>query len=258
MKREITIALLILLTALPAMTQNLTDNSGKRQGPWVKRYPNGKIMYEGTFRDDRPAGLFSRYNEEGVLVSELRYSAEGDKADALFYYPDGVVAAKGSYEGQRKEGRWSFWSETIPHYLISEESYHQDVRHGLSVKYYPDSTVAEQVTWDSGLCSGEWLRYHQGGTVSLRAEYIEGRLEGPFSYYHPNGNLHYEGQYKHDLREGDWMVFNEDGSLKQIIEYRKGVPASPKIAEEETRFLDNLEKNKGKIVVTDITGTVIQ
>jgi len=54
------------------------------------------------------------------------------------------------------------------------------------------------------------------------------------------------------------MVFNEYGSLKQIIAYKDGKPADPKLAEKETKFLDDLEKNKGKIMVTDITGTIIQ
>jgi len=54
------------------------------------------------------------------------------------------------------------------------------------------------------------------------------------------------------------MVFKEDGSLKQIITYKDGGPADPKMADQETRFLDDLEKNKGRIEVTDITGTVIK
>ena len=52
--------------------------------------------------------------------------------------------------------------------------------------------------------------------------------------------------------------FNEDGSLKQIITYKDGVPADPKLADKETKFLDDLEKNMGKIEVTDITGTIIK
>jgi len=240
------------------LSQNLTDAAGKKQGPWVKKYPDGKIMYEGTFRDDKPVGLFKRYTEEGVLLSELTYATGKDEASAVFYYGDGTKAAEGKYVARNKEGLWKFWSASQPHYLISEESYYNDIRHGLSVKYYPDSTLAEKVAWDMGNRTGEWLQYHPDGTVCLRAEYIAGKLEGPFSYYHPNGNLHYEGNYSGNHRTGDWMIFNEDGSLKQIINYKDGVASNPKLAEEETRFLDELEKNKDKIKVRDITGTVIK
>ncbi|HCM58922.1 MAG TPA: hypothetical protein DIS74_00780 [Bacteroidales bacterium] len=248
----------IFLAPLILFSQNLTDASGKKQGPWVKNYPNGKIMYEGTFRDDKPVGLFKRYTEEGVLLSELTYAPGKDEATAVFYYGDGIKAAEGKYVARKKEGLWRFWSATQPPYLISEEYYHNDTRHGLSVKYYADSTLAEKVAWDMGNRSGEWLQYYPDGSICLRAEFMAGKLEGPFSYYHPNGKLQYEGRYLEDRRTGDWMIFNEDGSLKQIIAYKDGVPADPKLADQETSFLDDLEKKKGRVTVTDITGTVIK
>lgn len=258
MKRRLSILLALTLLSISALPQNLTDEAGKKQGPWVRKYPNGKMMYEGTFKDDMPVGIFKRYTEEGILLSELNYTSGKDEASAVFYYGDGIKAAEGKYVSRNKEGLWKFWSSNQPHYLICEEYYHNNTRHGLSLKYYPDSTLAEKVAWDTGNRSGEWLQYYQDGSVCLRAEFLEGKLEGPFSYYHPNGKLQYEGRYSKDHRVGDWMIFNEDGSLKQIIAYKDGVPADPKLAEQETKFLDDLEKNMGKIEVTDITGTVIK
>mgnify|MGYP000845351526 FL=1 len=258
MENKLIIILSLLLLSLTVLPQNVTDAAGKKQGPWVKKYPNGKIMYEGTFVNDKPVGLFKRYTEEGVLLSELTYTPGRDEASAVFYYPGGLKAAEGKYVARAREGLWKFWSATQPHYLICEEYYHNDTRHGLSQKFYPDSTLAEKVAWDMGNRTGEWLQYYPDGAICLIAEFVAGRLEGPFSYYHPNGNLQYEGRYKEDHRTGDWMVFNEDGALKQIITYREGVPSDPKLADQETKFLDDLEKNKGKIEVTDITGSVIK
>lgn len=258
MKNRLIVILSLLLLPITAFPQNMTDAGGKKQGPWIKKYPDGKTMYEGTFRDDKPVGMFRRYTEEGKLLSELNYSEGRDEAFAVFYYSDGERAAEGKYTSRKKDGLWKFWSATQPHYLICEEYYYNDLRNGLSKKYYPDSVLAEIVTWDMGNRSGEWLQYYPDGSICLRAEYIAGKLEGPMSYYHPNGKLEYEGRYHDDLRTGDWMVFNEDGSLKQIIAYREGVPADPKLADRETKFLDDLEKNKGKVEVTDITGTVIK
>jgi len=258
MKTRLVILLSLFIISGTTLAQNVTDPAGKKQGPWMKKYPNGKIMYEGTFKDDKPVGQFKRYTEEGILFSELTYSNGKDEAMAVFYYADGTRAAEGKYVSRGKEGLWRFWSATQPPYLISEEYYHQDKRHGLSLKYYPDSTLADKVAWDMGNRSGEWLQYYPDGSVCLRAEYMAGKLEGPFSYYHPNGILQYEGRYKEDHRTGDWMIFNEDGTLKQIIAYKDGVPADPKLADRETRFLDELEKNKGRVQVTDITGGVIK
>lgn len=248
---------MLFITTL-AFSQNVTDEQGRKQGLWVRKYPNGNLMYEGTFVDDKPVGLFKRYNEDGILLSELRYSNKNDEAQAIFFYPDGIMAAEGTYMAQKKEGLWKFYSDSQPSYLVGEEYYTQDIRNGLSQKYYPDSTLAETVTWDNGNRTGEWLQYYPDGTVCLRAEYIAGKLEGLFSYYHPNGNLYYEGNYKDDFRTGDWMVFNYDGSLKQIIAYKEGKPSDPKLADQETEFLDQLEENRDKIEIVDITGATIK
>lgn len=248
----------LMMMPLMVMSQNITDSNGMKQGPWIKSYPNGKVMYEGTFKNDKPVGVFRRYNNEGILISELTYSDKKDEATAVFFYADSIKAAEGKYVARKKEGLWKFWSATRPAYLIGEEYYHDDLRHGLSQKFYPDGTLAEKMTWDYGKRTGEWLQHYPDGSICLRAEYFDGKLEGPFSYYHPGGRLQYEGRYKKDVRTGDWMVFNEDGSLKQIIVYKDGKPADPKLAEKETKFLDDLEKNKDRIRVTDITGTIIQ
>jgi len=250
--------ILLLLFPLITSAQNMTDSAGKKQGPWVKNYPNGKIMYEGTFRDDKPVGLFKRYNEAGVLQSELTYADKKDEARALFFHPDGHKAAEGTYVAKKKEGLWKFYSATQPSYLIGEENYYDDLRHGLARKFYPDSTLAEKVTWDFGKRTGEWLQYYPDGTICLRAEYFDGKLEGPFSYYYPSGKRQYEGIYKADLRTGDWMLLNEDGTLNQVLVYRNGKLADPKLADKETKFLDDLEKNKGKIEIPDINGTIIK
>jgi antitoxin component YwqK of YwqJK toxin-antitoxin module len=258
MKARYLIAVLMLLTPCYLLSQNVTDAAGKKQGTWVKHYLNGKIMYEGTFRDDNPVGLFRRYYEDGTLQSELSYDDKTGEARAVFYYQDSTKAAEGMYVARKKEGLWKFYSEMKPSYLICEEYYHDDLRHGLARKFYPDSTLAEKITWNFGERTGEWIQYYPDGTVCLRAEYLDGKLNGPFSYYHPNGKLQYEGKYKDDFRYGDWMVFNEDGTLKQILEYREGKLANPDQADQETKLLDTLEKNKGKIEIHDITGGIIR
>ncbi|HPT12805.1 MAG TPA: hypothetical protein PLP69_09250, partial [Bacteroidales bacterium] len=60
--------------------------------------------------------------------------------------------------------------------------------------------------------------------------------------------------YIADKRNGKWKAYNEDGSLKSVIEYTEGKTSDPSISENETKYLDNLEKNKGKILDPEMTG----
>jgi antitoxin component YwqK of YwqJK toxin-antitoxin module len=146
--KYLSIALLLLVPAI-TFAQNMTDSTGKKQGPWVKKYPDGKIMYEGTFRDDKPVGLFKRYNEKGILRSELTFSDKKDEALAVFFHPDGHKAAEGMYVAKKKEGLWKFYSATQPAYLIGEENTDAESR-----KFYP--TAHREIM---GLQKTEWLQY---------------------------------------------------------------------------------------------------
>lgn len=256
LSRYISTAFLILLP-LFAAAQNVTDSQGRKQGPWVRHHPNGKIMYEGTFIDDQPTGIFKRYDTDGNIVSELKYVENSEEVRATFFYPDGRKAGEGTYVNRKKEGPWRFYPSTEPQYMISEEYYHNDLRHGPSRKLHPDGTLAESIIWDNGRKTGGWMQYYPDGTVCLRAEFIDGKLNGPFSFYYPNGKLQFEGKYKDDFRDGDWMVFNEDGSLKQVMVYKLGKLTDPQHYEKETQLLDELEKNRGKINIPDISGNII-
>ena len=93
----LTLILAPLCTASAQEKLNQTDENGKRQGHWIKKYPNGQIMYEGYFSGDKPEGEFKRYDEDGNLTSVLNYSTHIDTVTACFYHPNGYIAGKGKY-----------------------------------------------------------------------------------------------------------------------------------------------------------------
>ena len=48
---------------------NKTDQQGRKQGHWIKKYPNDNVMYDGFFKDDHPVGEFRRFFENQSLKS---------------------------------------------------------------------------------------------------------------------------------------------------------------------------------------------
>jgi antitoxin component YwqK of YwqJK toxin-antitoxin module len=255
MKIRLTIFVTLLALATSAFAQsNVTDATGKKQGPWIKRYPNGNILYQGTFKDDKPTGEFRRFYEDGTLKAVLVYDVTGNTATAVFYHPGGRKAAEGKYVAQKKEGTWKYYSAVTDDYLISEENYVADKHEGLSRKFYNTGTVAEILPYHSDLKDGEWIQYYTDGTICLKATYVKGMLDGAFFLYFPGGSLEYEGTYVADKRNGKWKAYNEDGSLKSEMEYIEGKTSDPSVAEQETKYLDDLEKNKGKILDPEMTG----
>jgi antitoxin component YwqK of YwqJK toxin-antitoxin module len=237
-------------------TLNITDKKGMKQGHWIKKYPNGHIQYDGYFKDNRPFGEFRRYFENDSLHSVLIFSPDGREAIATLYHPNGFKATEGKFINQLKEGKWKFFSSVIKDFLFSEEEYRANILEGLSVKYYPDGTLAEKVSYINNRRNGEWVQYWPDRKICLKANYINGKLEGSFVVYFDNDKPQYVGQYKNDARTGTWKIFNPDGSLKYNVDYIAGVAKNPEMFRKETEYLDSLEKNKGKIADPEKTGTL--
>jgi antitoxin component YwqK of YwqJK toxin-antitoxin module len=191
-------------------------------------------------------------------MSVLVYSEDGRSANATFYHKNGLISSKGKYWDQLKEGKWKFFSALKPDYLICEEEYLHNMKNGPSVKYYPDKTPCEKLSWVNDIKSGEWSQYYPTGHICLKGYYTNGQLNGEFVVYYDNGKPEYEGQYDKDSRDGNWIKYNSDGTVKTTINYNKGIATNPEFNKKETDYLDALEKNKGKIEDPEKTGTIWQ
>lgn len=235
---------------------NQTDGKGRKQGHWIKKYPNGNIMYDGFFRDDMPAGEFKRYYENAGLKSVLLFDSTGREASATLYYQNGLPASRGKYVNQLKEGKWQFFSSTNKDVLISEEYYSGDKRNGTSVKYYPDGRIAEKINYINDVRHGEWTKFYPDGRITMKTSYLNGKLDGRFEAFFENGKQEFSGQYKNDIRDGLWIIFKNDGSTRFRTVYTMGVPDNREIEIYETNYLDSLDRNKASIPDPEKTGNM--
>jgi antitoxin component YwqK of YwqJK toxin-antitoxin module len=235
---------------------NKLDQQGRKQGQWVKKDTDGNVLYEGTFKDGHPVGEFKRYYSNKTLLSLLNYSIDGRTADATMWYPNAYIAAKGKYIDQKKEGIWKFYSSSVNGYLLNEESYKGNLRNGLSIKYFPDSTVAEKINYLNDKKNGECTQYYTGGKLFLKSNYSGDLLNGKFEVWFKNGKNQFTGSYKNNLRDGKWNIYKEDGSLKYELNYVNGLTNDKQMDIDASDFFDNLEKNKGRIADPEKTGVI--
>jgi antitoxin component YwqK of YwqJK toxin-antitoxin module len=252
-------SLLAISTIATCQTEteiNRTDQQGKKQGHWIKKYPDGTVMYDGFFKDDHPAGEFRRYYENSILKSLLVYTADGIRAEATIFHPNGNISSKGVYINQKKEGKWQFFSEITKGYLISEEYYSGNARNGISMKFYPDSTIAEKVTYINNLKQGEWIQYYPNGVICVKSNYLNGLINGKYEVWFETGSIQFSGQYKNNVRDGLWNIYTRDGSLKYKLTYSDGVTKDRQMDIDESDYLDLLEKNGGKFADPEKTGVL--
>jgi len=91
-----------------------------------------------------------------------------------------------------KNGKWKEFNKHA--LLISEGSYHQDLKDGL------------------------WRQFYETGELLIEETYQHGVLHGRFTSYHLNGRPLSDGHYKYGQREGYFHVYDEDGKqLKSLL-----------------------------------------
>ncbi len=247
MKIKIFAIISFLAVSAMATCQNLTDQQGRKQGPWVKKYQNGNVEYEGTFTDNHPVGEFKRYYEDKSLKSVLIYSEDGTEVNATLFHPNGLTASRGEYINQKKEGKWDFYSSSVKDYLICEEVYSKNLRNGLSVKFYPDGSVAEKINYVNDLKDGEWTQYYENGKLLLKTTYSANKLTGKFDVWNNEGKPQISGFYKANLRDSTWRFFKKNGSLRYVLNYIEGVTKDRQADIEASYLIDSLDLNKDKI-----------
>jgi antitoxin component YwqK of YwqJK toxin-antitoxin module len=255
----ITICFLILPVTLlcqPETGLNRVDQNGKKQGHWIKKYPNNNIMYDGIFKDNYPEGEFKRYFDDETLRSVMIFTNNGLDADARIYHQNGFLSAKGRYSKQKKEGLWQFYSEFASDYLVSEEMYSGNLKNGKSVKFYPDGTIAEKLNFVNDTAQGEWIKYYPDGTVCLKSTLQNGMINGKFETWFDNNNPHFSGEYRNDRREGIWLIYEREGNLKYKMEYINGITNDRSLDIDNEKYLNSLEENKGKIPDPEKTGEI--
>lgn len=225
MKRSALPVLLLLCTlfiSFSVRTQetNKTDADGLKQGRWVKKYPDGKSEYEGTFKDDKPVGVFKYYDIKGNIVAKVDFNEDGS-ASAEMYYEKGEIAAKGNYSAPEiKTGKWIYYDQHGN--IRSEVHYKNNKKHGPAVYYYKDGSKVKETSFENGRENGYRKEYFSNGKVKIEGALVDGNFDGETKIYHPNGQVLQQGIYRNAVRDSTWIHYDENGRTVKKVHYEKG------------------------------------
>lgn len=242
MKLSIFFLLFILALNITAQTApNKTDEKGLKQGYWVKLNPaTGKPAYKGTFKDDKPVGVFKYYYSEIDTVKTIMdFRKNGTVGYATIFYMTGKKQAQGKYVNEKKDSIWTFYDDLGQ--LLSYETYKDGKKEGKSVVYLQNGEIADEKEYKNDLQHGPFKQYFEGKKLRGEGTYVEGKLVGKNAYYYPNGIPAAMGYYNDKgNKNGVWVYKDKDGKITSKDVYDNGKQLSVKEAEVW------LQKNKGK------------
>lgn len=199
-KQLIILALATIVTISFSFSQtNKVDSKGRKQGEWVKYYPNSKhVEYQGSFIDDKPDGTFYYYFYDGSVKMVAKHNAKTLRSEVYTYYDNKKIKSFGIFRNMQKDSVWTYFSNTG---LISKrETYKNNLLDGTSYTYYINHVKKNEVK------------------VVEEARYVNGKKEGEHKKFYLDGSLQQVSNYKNDMLEGVYETF-DPGNVKTSTTY---------------------------------------
>ncbi|MEN8116152.1 MAG: hypothetical protein ABFS16_04195 [Bacteroidota bacterium] len=223
---------------------NQTDANGHRQGLWQKKQSNGRLIYEGHFKNGKPIGEWKRYHPGGQVKALIVY--KGDTAQTQLFDVWGKKIAGGNYVNQKKEGTWSYFKNNR---MVSDEQFVNGEKNGVAHKYYDTGEVMEESNWENRKQDGNYQVFFKTGKPYMQCKMKDNQRNGLFIVSFENGRQEMVAEYKNNLRHGEWKYFNKEGEYRYSLHYNEGQILNPAVRDSvENLVMQNLEKNKGAIL----------
>jgi antitoxin component YwqK of YwqJK toxin-antitoxin module len=218
-------------------------------------HPNGKIASEGLMRNGQPDGYWKTYFPTGVIKSEGNRKNHLLDSIWIFYNEAGDTLQKVSYVMGKRNGYTTGYQVVnsqdplLRGKVISRELFVNDKREGLSLYYYPEGLIKEEVQFVNNKRQGLTREFDKEGKLITLQRFNNGTLvererinrsdeqglrQGVWKTYFPNGRIRSEINYRDDLLNGPYKEYDENGNVSVLLQYTKGVL----IEEQDTAGLD--------------------
>ncbi len=224
---------------------NQVDAQGRKQGFWTKKDAQGNLIYQATFKDDKPVGEMKRFHPNGQLKATMDFVEGSDESEAQLFDERGKPIAKGKYSGQKKTGEWTYLLDSK---VVTTETYLNGQKNGTSKRFYKTGEMLEESNWQNNKLNGVYRFFFQDGKVFLECNYSDGLRNGTFKTWFPNGTIELDATYTNDVRDKDWKYYGESGELLYTLKFDLGKLLNPEIQDSLDKARSGIYKSKGDSV----------
>ncbi len=246
-----------MLLFLPVCLYAQPQQNGTPNGYNKFYYDNGVVSSEGTMRDGKPDGYWKTYSQNGKIKSEGNRKNFQLDSTWKFYNEMGKLAFSFSYKEGKKNGPKNTY-DTKDGYVLTSESYENDVKQGNTINYYKDGKVKQTIPFVAGKEEGTGYEYSPDSIITTITQYkmgfvqkeqkinrkdAAGLKQGMWQEFYPSGMLKTEVNYTDDKMNGYYKEYSAKGSLLNTTKYINGVLQTnvPELAklDVKTTYYDN-------------------
>lgn len=192
-----------------------------------------KYDKDGWFHEIKTSILFKMIRNESFKIM----------IDDLEEHSPAIADIEGVILNGKKE---SVWRKSIGNIVLREETYHDNVLHGISrvfsfkgkllfqaffengtgfyVDYYTHDI--EQIFVKGNLIKGKrnglWLTYFKSGQIRFEENYKDDLLQGKKTTYFESGQIEFEEHYKDNLLHGTYTSYDKEGNVLYTTQFING------------------------------------
>lgn len=242
-------------------------SNNRKDGMWIKYYPDGKIHSEITFSNNRPKGHYRTYYPNGIVEEEGTWDNNRNKGDFERHYENGALQQKFNFnETGKRDGQQLYYydngnlmidvtmnggketGEMTEYYAngdVKSKKYFNDgmIDAAKTQKFEPVSEIkptapkedpnakqSEKIKEDEVIELDKKVVTHQGGSTGASAHFVG---TGDHTLYNKNHQISQKGYFKdYRLWNGSWYRYDENGILTNIEIYKNGKYVGDGVIEE--------------------------
>lgn len=211
---------ILLLISVAAFSQdyNKVDANGKKDGVWKGTYEVSKRpRYEGTFKNGKETGIFKFFDDtkKGDVIATRDFTANDGSSYTIFYDQNKNKVSEGKEIGKAREGEWKYYHKASK-VIMTTENYKNGKLDGSRKVYYPDSKIAEEMTYINGSKEGIYKKYGQNGILLEQSTYKNNEFNGDAVFYDADGVVASKGKFVNGKKANKWQFYLKGKLVKEV------------------------------------------
>ena len=138
----------------------------------MRFFRNGKTETIENYKDDSLNGVSLKYNENGILISELYYKNGKKNGIVKQYFPDGSLFMSGQYAEDQYDGNWEYFDEEG--FKVGEGHFVNG--QGMLIAYGNDGSISKKMYYTNSLIYKEEIYSKENHQIEKTVMYDNGRI----------------------------------------------------------------------------------